>query len=167
MGELDKIVCVFKKYGVGCVEDIFQVDMITEEALNILSDIFSIVEPSGLVDDETSYWWRKCVLIDCDYLKDIRSRGGVELYCSCEDEICATCIPTPKDIKATKNSTKTSGRKVVDDALVIKVTHCRDCKGKGQVDRDRGKHIDDCDPIKTVWVECPDCHGTGHIVDVK
>jgi len=109
MGELDKVVGVFKKYGVECGEDIFQAERITDEALNILSEIFTIVEP--LIVDDTM-------------------RGEEH------------------------------------DELVIKVTHCRYCNEEGFVDKDRGKHPDHCDPTKTVWIVCPKCGGTKHIVKI-
>ncbi|MHA1285836.1 MAG: hypothetical protein ACTSPB_00405 [Candidatus Thorarchaeota archaeon] len=109
MGELEKVVGVFKKYGIECGEDIFQVDRITTDALFILGEIFSVVEP--LV------------------------------------------------VEGTMRSEK-------HDELVIKVTHCKYCNKNGLVDRDRGKHIDDCDPIKIVWVECPKCEGTKHFVEI-
>lgn len=107
MGELDKVVGVFKKYGVECGEDIFQAERITEEALYILNEIFSIVEP--LVVDDTE-------------------NEGEE------------------------------------EKLVLSVTHCRYCNAGGRVDSERDKHIDHCNPINTVWVDCPKCGGTKHLV---
>lgn len=50
---------------------------------------------------------------------------------------------------------------------VLIVTHCRYCNAGGRVDSERDKHIDDCDPIRVLWVDCPKCGGTKHIVKME